>query len=287
MLRLRGEIMKRLASRRSRFAALLAAGFFAGGAIALCSVARAEHGRFDRTEVNPRDEAYIFTPAGFTEAGKPAVAESPHAARLNVTIVDAGTGKPTPCRVNVVGSDGNFYQPRDNPLSPYSLIGTWPDTLAGNRPGKAPIRYFGHFFYTRGTFSVDVPAGPVRIEVWKGFEYRVEMLSTHVAAGTRDVKVTLTHAVPMAAARWHSGDPHLHFIRSSDRDDDTIFDLLEAEDIHLGMVLCYNDNTSAYPGSWPSWPRRNCAAWDKSRCAAAVRTRSCRARNIAMACSGI
>ena len=121
MLRLRGEIMKRLASRRSRFAALLAAGFFAGGAIALCSVARAEHGRFDRTEVNPRDEAYIFTPAGFTEAGKPAVAESPHAARLNVTIVDAGTGKPTPCRVNVVGSDGNFYQPRDNPLSPYSL----------------------------------------------------------------------------------------------------------------------------------------------------------------------
>ena len=39
----------------------------------------------------------------------------------------------------------------------------------------------------------------------------------------------------MAAVGWHSGDPHLHFMRTSDADDETIFDLLEAEDIRFGI----------------------------------------------------
>jgi hypothetical protein len=220
--------------------------------LARASAASAEHGRFDRTTPDAREEALLFTPAGFEQAGLASVAAGSNVARLDVTVVDAATDNPTPCRVNVIGSDGNFYQPRDNPLLPYSLVGTWPETLAGNRPGKAPIRYFGHFFYTRGKFSVEVPAGPVRIEVWKGFEYRVEMLSTHAPAGEpREVRIKLRHAVPMAEQGWHSGDPHLHFTRASDADDNTIFDLLEAEDIRLGMILCYNNDTSAYPGLMP------------------------------------
>ncbi len=130
-------------ARWTEFCALL------GIAIASAAIARAEHGQFDRTTPDPREEAYIFTPAGFAVAGKAAIAAGANVARLNVTIVDRATGKPTPCRVNVVASDGNFYQPRDNPLAAFSLLNTWPETLAGNRPGKAPIRYFGHFFYTR------------------------------------------------------------------------------------------------------------------------------------------
>lgn len=232
----------------ARAAVVLALGGYLG-----CSTALAEHGRFDRTEVDPRQEAYLFTSAGFEREGKPAVADPANSARLKVTILDATTGKPTACRVNVVGSDGNFYQPTENSLKQFSLTGTWPETLAGNRPGKAPIRYFGHFFYTTGEFSVDVPSGPVRVEVWKGLEFRAEQISTHVVAGTtRDLKLSLSHAVPMAAQGWHSGDPHLHFIRSNDQDDETIFNLLEAEDIHLGLVLCYNEDTSDYRGLMPA-----------------------------------
>jgi dienelactone hydrolase len=229
-------------------------GFACGCAAVLCSpaLAHAEHGQFDRTTPDERDEAYLFTPAGFRQAGKPATVHGADAARLNVVIVDGATGSPTPCRVNVVGSNGNYYQPSDNPLRSYSLTGNWPDTLAGNRPGKAPIRYFGHFFYTRGSFSVEVPPGATRIEVWKGFEYGVEMLSTHaVASATQDVQIKLSKTVSMPELGWHSGDPHLHFTRASDADDDTIFDLLAAEDIRQGMILCYNDNTSDYQGLMP------------------------------------
>jgi putative membrane-bound dehydrogenase-like protein len=219
--------------------------------LAVAGTCLAQHGRFDQAPVNPAEEASIFTPPGFEREGKPAVAEGDKVGRLNVAIVDAATGKPALCRVNVVGADGNFYQPKENTLSAYSLTGKWPDTLAGNRPSKAPIRYFGRFFYTQGTFSVDVPQGPVRIEVWKGFEYRPEMLSTHVSAGQQsDVRLTIARTAPMTPLGWHSGDSHLHLKRASDADDETIFDLLEAEDINFGSILCYNE-TNTYPGVMP------------------------------------
>jgi putative membrane-bound dehydrogenase-like protein len=218
-----------------------------------CASARlfAQHGQFDKSEVNPRDEALVFTPPGQDHPGKPAVAAGKDVARLNVTVVDRQSGKPTACRVNVVGADGNFYEPKDNPLAAYSLTGTWPERLAGNRPSKAPIRYFGHFFYTMGTFALDVPAGTVRIEVWKGFEYRPLIKTLDAAAGSsHDLHLAIERPTNMAAQGWHSGDSHLHFIRSSDSDERTVFDLLEAEDIRLGMVLCYNE-TNAYPGLMP------------------------------------
>src|SRR5262249_36590335 len=108
-----------------------------------------------------------------------------------------------------------------------------------------------HFFYTQGEFAVEVPEGPTRIEVWKGFEYRPEMLSTRVEAGTaRDVKLAISRAAAMAPLGWHSGDSHLHFKRTSDAADSLVFDLLEAEDLRCGSVLCYNE-TNSYPGVMP------------------------------------
>ena len=202
--------------------------------------------------MRPREEALIFTPPGFDKPGEPAEADEQDAAQLHVTIHDAATGKPTFCRVNVVGADGNYYQPRDNPLRPYSFTGTWPERLAGNRQGKEPIRYFGHFFYTDGTFDVRVPAGPVRIEVWKGFEYRPVSSEIQAEAGVpRDVALTITRTAAMDRHGWYGGDSHLHFIRTGEKDEETIFDLLEAEDIRFGTVLCYNEDTSAYRGMMP------------------------------------
>ena len=63
--------------------------------------------------------------------------------------------------------------------------------------------------------------------------------------------IELVATVSMSEQGWHSADPHLHFVRSSDTDDNTIFDLLEAEDIRRGMILCYNDDTSNYNGLMP------------------------------------
>ena len=162
-------------------------------------------------------------------------------------MLDPATGKPTPCRINVVGPDGNFYQPAENPLSLYSLTGEWPKRGKGNRQGKGPFRYFGRFFYSAGSTTVDVPKGTVRVEVWKGFEFRPLVQTITVEAGqTCRVTLTLARAATPAEIGYDSGDTHLHLPRTTQADDDAIFTLLDAEDIHYGFTLGYNDPPGPY-----------------------------------------
>lgn len=199
----------------------------------------------------PDDEALIFTPPGFDKVGVPAVAEGPEVGRLRITIRDARTGQPALCRVNVVGPDGNYYEPKESHLKIHSLTGQWPKWPKGwgNRPGKAPIRYFGRFFYCTGKATVEVPAGSVRIQVWKGFEYRPETLTTQAAPGkTQDVELTLARTAPMSDHGYWSGDPHIHIPRKNDADERVILDLLEAEDIHFSTPLAYNEPAGSYIG---------------------------------------
>lgn len=192
---------------------------------------------------NPAEEAAIHTPPGFSAAGLPAPPPPPgKGATLHVVVRDADTGQPTCCRVNVVGSDGNFYEPRDNPLAPWSL------QRLGNREGKGPIRYFGWFFYTAGDFTVDVPAGATRVEAWKGYEYNPETSTVRAAAREkRDVALTLRRTLPMRPAGYASGDTHLHFKRTTEAEEERVLDLLSAEDVRFGFLLCLND-TRTYTG---------------------------------------
>ena len=62
---------------------------------------------FHTLKLNPADEALIFTPPGFDKPGKPAVANGSETGQLKIKVVDTATGKPTLCRVNVIGADGN------------------------------------------------------------------------------------------------------------------------------------------------------------------------------------
>src|ERR1700685_3381805 len=143
------------------------------------------------------DEAYLFTPAGFSRPGQAIQKPPATAGRLKITVRDARTGQPTFCRVNVVGADGNYYYPRPNYLTRFALTGQWtgkpPNAALGNRAGKAPVRYVGRFFYSWGQNEVLVPPGPVRVEVWKGLEYRPQVVATQVAKDeTKFVEGTLS-----------------------------------------------------------------------------------------------
>jgi putative membrane-bound dehydrogenase-like protein len=195
------------------------------------------------------DEALLFTPAGFDRSGEPASASGEATARLHIVVRDQATGRQTPCRMNVVGADGRFYQPAENRLTPYSLTGEWPKTGKGNRSGKAPYRYYGRFFYMTGEVDVEVPTGPVRIEVAKGFEYHPASLSCKVLPKqTTRVEMALTRMLPASELGYASGDLHLHFPRRTEDDDAVIFDLMAAEDIRFGAVLAYNEPAGPYHG---------------------------------------
>jgi hypothetical protein len=189
--------------------------------------------------VDPTVEARIHTPPGFAKAGKPTVYSGDKPARLHVTIVDAATNRPTFCRVNVVGSDGNYYEPRDNVLAPWSLH------RLGNREGKGPFRYYGWFFYTAGTFEVDLPPGRARVEVSKGFEFEPVSQTVELAAGEpSNLQLSMARTAPLADLGYYSGDTHIHLPRLNATDDQRAFDLLEAEDIQFGYLLSANDSKS-------------------------------------------
>src|SRR5271170_4106678 len=67
------------------------------------------------------DDAFVVTPAGFSKPGIAITLSSGVIGHLQLTIRDHVTGQLTACRVNVIGPDGNFYQPATNRLSAFSL----------------------------------------------------------------------------------------------------------------------------------------------------------------------
>jgi hypothetical protein len=185
----------------------------------------------------PREVEAVVHPIG-----KPKTADAANAGALQLAVVEAGSKSPVFCRVNVVGSDGNFYEPADHALKPWSLH------RLGNRKDKGPIRYYGWFFYCDGKCTVRVPPGKTRIEVWKGFEYsplRVEMV-VRKGESTRKT-VSIKRAVDMAKRGWYSGDTHIHLNRRNRTDDARALDLAAAEDIRFAHILAMNDTRTYSP----------------------------------------
>ena len=204
--------------------------------------------------LNVEEEAFVHTPTGFERAGEPVRVRRQDAetATLRVTIVDASSNTPTACRVNVVGPDGNFYEPTEHSLSAWSRQRTAESETHG------PSRYYGWYFYTLGHFEVVVPAGKVRVQANKGYEFQpIEELVTLAPGQTRELRMELERTVPMQNYAYYSGDTHIHLNRHHDEDDERALDLMEAEDIEYGYLLCMND-PSSYSGAMPrqEWQQR-------------------------------
>jgi len=118
--------------------------------------------------------------------------------RLRIVIVD-GTGHPMAARVSVTRPDGRGYAPDD---------AWWHADEAFDRTERA-FEYA--YFHTAGTADVTVPVGRVRVEVWRGPEYRVARADLTVGAGrTVTRRVVLERLADLRAGGWWSGDLHVH-----------------------------------------------------------------------------
>jgi putative membrane-bound dehydrogenase-like protein len=230
--------------------ALAFASIFPAGAVRVSEAIRRPIAEYAIKDSTHGHEDLIFTPEGFARPGEPAAARGENTGRLTITVRDEASGQATPCRINVVGPDGNYYEPDSGPLKPYSLTGQWPAAAAwGNRPEKAPFRYLGRFFYSTGRSTVAVPAGRAHVEVWKGLEFGPTTSTVEVKPGEEtDVSITLRREPSLRALGYSPGDPHVHIPRANERDDQTILDLMEAEDIRVAALLAYNEPPGPYRG---------------------------------------
>ncbi|MCG8467618.1 MAG: hypothetical protein MJB57_05320, partial [Gemmatimonadetes bacterium] len=148
--------------------------------------------------------------------------------RLRVRVADSA-GEPLPSRVYLEAADGRSYFPR----------GSYPRVVSATED---------YYFHTDGSFSVTLPAGPTRLEVWRGFEYEPVERTVEIEPGEwTSIDVELERWIDMAADGWYSGDNHIHpnygghyFITPMD-----LRNKARAEDLNVanGMIANYWANS--------------------------------------------
>jgi hypothetical protein len=98
-------------------------------------------------------------------------------------------------------SDGKLYAPRDAFVINARLAGE-------GRPGAAGLK---RIFYTAGSYTAQVPPGPLRVEARRGYEFWPASADVQIRAGeTSDVVLTLKRRIDMPAKGWLNGSTHVH-----------------------------------------------------------------------------
>jgi hypothetical protein len=156
---------------------------------------------------------------------------------LIVTITDSSTNQPTPVRVRVAT---NGHSIRNLPKEAIAVMyGVWDHADGyGFQPDSS--------FYVDGSFEVDLPAGKYSIALSKGIEYVngnyfVDVVSNTITRET----CKLRRWIDMPARKWYSADDHIH-IRRSPREDPLLMKWIQAEDVHVGVLLKMGDFWSTY-----------------------------------------
>ncbi|MGC1387556.1 MAG: CehA/McbA family metallohydrolase [Steroidobacteraceae bacterium] len=120
--------------------------------------------------------------------------------QLHLDIQDA-EGHAAWARISVTDAAGRFYAPS----------GAW--IHADDGFDRSRRRFEAHYFHAQGEASVDVPAGPITVQIVHGLERRIERRQVDAVAGrVEQVAVHLdqnTWQVP-ADGHWASADVHVH-----------------------------------------------------------------------------
>jgi hypothetical protein len=119
--------------------------------------------------------------------------------KLSIRVLDPA-GRTTAARISVTGEDGRAYAPDD----------AWMHADDSYVRSERPFEL--HYFHSTGVSEVVVPAGRIRLEVMKGFEFQFEQHDIALAPGDHNLGITINPLrLPLEADRqWVSGDVHLH-----------------------------------------------------------------------------
>jgi hypothetical protein len=127
--------------------------------------------------------------------------------RREVIVRDAASGRPIPSRVRFTARDGRYLPPvahRDE-INP----GLYEDVGADLQLGSST------YAYVPGRFEVDLPVGPVDLEVVAGFERAPHTSSIEVDGSRPPLEIDLAREIDQRADGWVSADAHVHFLAPS------------------------------------------------------------------------
>jgi hypothetical protein len=123
---------------------------------------------------------------------------------MRVEILDESTGKPTPVRIHISGSAGEYIAPYGHHEQ---VNANWFEDYG------ADLRAGGRSFaYVPGVFTTDLPAGDLYVELFKGFEYAPIRQKVVVRPGQKKLTLRVNRWRDLRSAGWVTADTHVHFI---------------------------------------------------------------------------
>jgi hypothetical protein len=142
-------------------------------------------------------------------------------------------GETVPARIQILASDGRGYVPSDafHRVSPANEI---------------------HYFHSSGEFEVVVPAGEVRVEALRGFEWIPADETIRADAGqVSTVELRMERLSDPGQSGWVSGDTHVHDLHEGryGLSQQEFFDWFRADDLHVINDLIHMDGTKIM-GRW-------------------------------------
>jgi hypothetical protein len=128
---------------------------------------------------------------------------------IHLRINDAVTGKPTPVRVRITGSDGLHFAPLGRAVD----IPLGRNEAVGGHLGIGRERWS----YIDGACEISLPAGvPLRVQAAKGPEYRSVDETLTLGPGQMALRFAIERCSDMRAGGWVSVDSRCHFIAPHD-----------------------------------------------------------------------
>ena len=173
------------------------------------------------------------------EKSYPAFVGKPGTIKLDVK--DAKTGKP-------VGARFGLYEVKTgwSPKPDESAIPVWimsrqkrqVNLRSAYDEGKSWPGKGAWISWTDGTYKATVPSGKYQLVLYKGPEYHIVDKTITIEAGKEsEVAVDMERWRDLSAEGWHSGDLHLHVDRFVKNDSHLLAQVLEAEDLNVGVDL--------------------------------------------------
>lgn len=143
---------------------------------------------------------------------------------LRVTVLDADSAAPLPCRVYL-----------------HSELGEWHFATSADPAGSAikydvarsPTSFERHTTFSAHPFTFDVPPGQYTLTVERGKEYATYEAALTVADKPVVYAVKLQRWINMAERGWYSGDTHVH------RSLEDLPNVMLAEDLNVALPLSY------------------------------------------------
>lgn len=198
--------------------------------------------------------SFIPSSNGGMLASVPVAVETRRASTLTGEAIKSSSGEPFPSRIYVEGSDHILRHARE--LGANRTLSEKPVVF---RPAMMKVP----FFYTDGTFTVDVPAGETRITLERGYETPITKKVIDAPEGeTKAVSIESDREMDMMARGWISGDTHIHWVVNEWNENEDI-DLLamvqRAEDLRIANNLTLyqwvaDGNSFTKPDQYPMGP---------------------------------